>query len=214
MHFCTNCDNAYYIRIGSGAEDSAAVAVAVGSADASVDATTLYHYCRNCGKEEKINEAICVSKLQLKHKTQSYSNVINRYTKLDPTLPRINHIKCPNASCLSNPPMNLMSAGAAFLRPSVGGSAGKKGTAAAAKKHKNAQDELVESGSGSDSDADAGADADTSGAAAPPIISMQQSKQQVMREIIYIRYDEVNMKYVYLCAVCDTLWNTSQNAIL
>ena len=203
MHFCTNCDNAYYIRIGSVAEDSAA---AMGAADASADATTLYHYCRNCGKEEKINEAICVSKLQLKHKTQSYSNVINRYTKLDPTLPRINHIKCPNASCLSNPPMNLMSAGAAFLRPSVGvgGSAGKKGVVAAAKKHKHAHDELVESGS----DSDAGADTDA------PMISMQQSKQQVMREIIYIRYDEVNMKYVYLCAVCDTLWNTSQNAIL
>ena len=209
MHFCTNCDNAYYIRIGSGTEDS----VAAGAADASADATTLYHYCRNCGNEEKINEAICVSKLQLKHKTQSYSNVINRYTKLDPTLPRINHIKCPNASCLSNPPMNLMSAGAAFLRPSVGGSAGKKGAVAAAKKHKHAQDELVESGS--DSDADAGADADAdAGVAAPPTISMQQSKQQVMREIIYIRYDEVNMKYVYLCAVCDTLWNTSQNSIL
>ncbi len=204
MHFCTNCDNAYYIRIGSGPEDPA-----TGAAGAA-DATTLYHYCRNCGKEEKINEAICVSKLQLKHKTQSYSNVINRYTKLDPTLPRINHIKCPNAACLSNPPMNLMSAGAAFLRPSVGGSAGKKGAVAAAKKHKHARDELVESGS----DSDAGADADTSGAAAPPIISMQQSKQQVMREIIYIRYDEVNMKYVYLCAVCETLWNTSQNAIL
>jgi hypothetical protein len=106
--------------------------------------------------------------------------------------------------------MNLMSAGAAFLRPSVGGSAGKKGAIAAAKKHKHAQDELVESGS----DSDAGADAGTDAAAAPPMISMQQSKQQVMREIIYIRYDEVNMKYVYLCAVCDTLWNTSQNSIL
>jgi hypothetical protein len=34
----------------------------------------------------------------------------------------------------------------------------------------------------------------------------------VPREVIYIRYDEVNMRYVYLCAVCDTLWNTLQNS--
>ena len=32
------------------------------------------------------------------------------------------------------------------------------------------------------------------------------------REIIYIRYDDVNMKYVYLCCDCDTVWKINENA--
>jgi len=28
-------------------------------------------------------------------------------------------------------------------------------------------------------------------------------------EVIYIRYDETNMKYVYMCTACDTTWKTS-----
>jgi hypothetical protein len=30
----------------------------------------------------------------------------------------------------------------------------------------------------------------------------------VPREVIYLRYDDINMKYIYLCAVCNTIWNT------
>ena len=31
------------------------------------------------------------------------------------------------------------------------------------------------------------------------------------REIIYIRYDDVNIKYVYLCSTCDTVWKMDDN---
>ena len=30
------------------------------------------------------------------------------------------------------------------------------------------------------------------------------------REVIYIRYDDANMKYVYMCAHCNTMWKTSE----
>jgi DNA-directed RNA polymerase subunit M/transcription elongation factor TFIIS len=30
-------------------------------------------------------------------------------------------------------------------------------------------------------------------------------------EIIYIRYDDVNMKYIYLCTYCDTKWKTNES---
>ena len=30
------------------------------------------------------------------------------------------------------------------------------------------------------------------------------------REIIYIRYDEVNLRYMYLCSTCDTTWKATQ----
>ena len=30
-------------------------------------------------------------------------------------------------------------------------------------------------------------------------------------KVIYIRYDDTNLKYVYLCTYCDTTWNTNIN---
>jgi hypothetical protein len=107
----------------------------------------LQYYCRNCGHIDDTIAAdnICVSKINIKHTTtqQSFSQVINKYTKFDPTLPRIHTIRCPNDECPSNT-----------------GSVGEK------KKSKN--------------------------------------------EIIYVRYDDMNLKYVYLCAKCDKVWNTEQ----
>lgn len=121
MHFCTNCQNMYYIRINSD------------------DTNKLVYYCRNCGNEDKLLavENVCVSKMQIKKSEQSFNYIINKYTKLDPTLPRINNILCPNTDCSTNT-------------------------------------------------------GDTE------------------REIIYIRYDDTNMKYVYLCSCCDTIWKTNE----
>ena len=126
MHFCTKCDNMYYIRIS--AEDD----------------NNLIYYCRNCGNEDDIltKEYICVSNTQLKRTEQKYSHIVNKYTKLDPTLPRTTSIRCPNSECISN---------------------------------KNSTDEGYK-----------------------------------QNEIIYIRYDDINMKYIYICANCDVMWKTDE----
>ena len=29
------------------------------------------------------------------------------------------------------------------------------------------------------------------------------------RDVLYLRYDDSNLQYVYLCAKCDTVWKTS-----
>ena len=123
MHFCSNCSNMYYIRINSD------------------DPNKLVYYCRHCGNEDKLLSVdnLCVSKTQLQKSEQSFNHIINKYTKLDPTLPRINTILCPNPDCETN----------------------------------------------------------------------TKNKE---REIIYIRYDDTNMKYVYLCSSCDTIWQTTQQA--
>jgi len=113
----------------------------------------LQYYCRNCGNIDNTvaSENICVSKVNVKHSTtpQSFSQVVNKYTKLDPTLPRIHTMRCPNDECPSN---------------EGGGGAG------------------------------AGAGA----------------HNKPKSEIIYVRYDDMNLKYVYLCAKCDKVWNTEQ----
>ena len=117
MKFCKNCNNMYYIRINS------------------EDPNTLIYYCRNCGNEDKLLSAknICVSNTQIKKSELTFSHIINEYTKLDPTLPRISTILCPNSKCPTN-------------------------------------------------------------------------TEDKKREIIYIRYDDVNMKYIYLCSTCNEVW--------
>lgn len=122
MHFCTKCNNMYYISIS---ED---------------DCNKLIYYCRNCGHQDSLltSENVCVSKTQITRTEQKYTHIINPYTKLDPTLPRINTIKCPNQSCSSN------------------------------------------------------------------------KDSKIPQEVIYIRYDDINMKYIYLCALCDTVWKIDE----
>lgn len=121
MHFCSNCKNMYYIKID---EDNP---------------NSLLYYCRNCGNEDSLitEDNICVSKTQIKKGEKSFSHFINKYTKLDPTLPRVSNILCPNKDCQTNT--------------------------------KNED-----------------------------------------REIIYIRYDDLNINYVYLCSTCDTTWKTEE----
>lgn len=120
MHFCPVCNNMFYLRIDE------------------ENPNKLDYYCRNCGHEDKIlaHDNMCVSKTLIKKSEQSFNHIINEYTKLDPTLPRINTILCPNTECETN-------------------------------------------------------------------------TKKAKREIIYIRYDDTNMKYVYLCSECSNIWQTN-----
>jgi len=123
MHFCDKCNNMFYIKLESEQCDK------------------IIYYCKNCGNSD--NELLESNKCILKenfNKLNNFNTIVNKYTKLDITLPRINYVKCPNDKCESN-----------------------------------------------------SSDFDTNN-----------------REIIYIRFDDVNMKYLYLCSHCDTKWNTEK----
>ena len=129
MEFCV-CGNMYYIGIS--AENSNA----------------LVHYCRHCGNQDATisTEGACVIDTHYKAGEHQFNHIINKYTKEDPTLPRIYNIPCPNHECSSN------------------------------------------------------RDNSTSAAA-----------MKVPVEVIYIRYDNTNMKYLYICTVCDTTWKTDDS---
>ena len=124
----------------------------------------LIYYCRNCGHEDSTlsAESICVSDTQFRRSEQNFTHIVNEYTKHDPTLPRINTIKCPNHECISN------------TSSMAGGGSSSSETN---KKITNTNDEKID-------------------------------LENNHREVIYIRYDDVNMKYVYLCVHCDTTWKT------
>jgi hypothetical protein len=69
------------------------------------------------------------------------SHLINPYTKLDPTLPRIWNVRCPNAQCETN----------------------------------------------------------------------HGEKSKEPAEIIYMKYDTENLKFLYLCVMCDSVWKTDDS---
>lgn len=123
MHFCSKCENMYYIRLSG------------------ENANELLYYCRNCGNEESgiSVDNLCVSKTQFNRSENQFSNFVNKYTKMDPTLPRVDNIPCPNKACASN---------------AVNGE---------------------------------------------------------NREVISIRYDETNIKFMYLCSICDKVWKLDEN---
>ena len=150
MHFCSECHNMYYLKIKDDDDD--------------VDSNILIYYCRNCGHEDTTlsAESICVSDTQFRRSEQNFTHIVNEFTKFDPTLPRINTIKCPNHECISN---------TASMAGGGGANSNKKSN-----EEKTALDM---------------SDKDNNG-----------------REVIYIRYDDINMKYVYLCVNCDTTWKT------
>jgi DNA-directed RNA polymerase subunit M/transcription elongation factor TFIIS len=132
MHFCNVCGNMFYLKIKDDDKDN------------------IMYYCRKCGNKDDniINnlQNFCVSKTHIKKTTEVYKNIINKYTKLDPTLPRIRNMLCPNQACNSN-------------------SEQKDGE--------------------------------------------QKDSEQKYPEIIYLRYDNDNMKYIYLCGVCDYTWKNN-----
>jgi DNA-directed RNA polymerase subunit M/transcription elongation factor TFIIS len=122
MKFCSQCDNMYYIGIN---EDNT---------------NNLIYYCRNCKHIDNTlsSEGSCI--INSHSKTYSnFNNIINKYTKDDPTLPRVYNIKCPNSDCKSN---------------------------------------------------------------------LAEGDYQ-FPEVMYIRYDDNNMKYLYMCNSCDNVWKTN-----
>lgn len=123
MKFCSQCNNMLYMGI-----------------DAN-DSNKLNYYCRNCGNIDEMTniEHHCVLNTEYKKSEQKFNHIINAYTKLDPTLPRIYNVKCPNESCKTN------------------------------------------------------------------------TDSEKKPEIIYMRYDDNNLKYVYICVDCDSVWKTDDN---
>lgn len=121
MHFCNKCENMYYIKIDE------------------KNTNKLIYYCRKCGNENDLfnTDNVTILSTNIKKSEDSFTHIINKYTKLDPTLPRTDKVLCPNKDCETN------------------------------------------------------------------------IDKAMKREIIYIRYNDIEMKYVYLCSTCDTVWKTN-----
>ena len=176
MHFCIHCNNMYYIRLSE------------------EDPNSIVYYCRNCGHENKniTLDSVTISRTNFKGSKQKYNSIINKYTKMDPTLPRINTIKCPNQACKSNQEHEHAHAHAETPRSRAARAESSKSKASIS----------------------AEAAAVVPSVAGVDVIPVEEQEGgaggNTEREIIYLRYDDVNMNFVYLCPVCDSVWNTTQ----
>ena len=187
MQFCSECHNMYYLKIRD--------------EDGNIGNTLIY-YCRNCGHEDTTLSTtnICVSDIQLRTSEKKYTHIVNEYTKFDPTLPRINTIKCPNQECSSNTAMK----GGAPKTNAVGANAVGAKTTKLKIKTKKTEASLADDPVSAASAVPAPVSAAPVSAALDATLESEQNN----REVIYIRYDDTNMKYVYLCVHCDTTWRT------
>ena len=112
MLFCDNCNMMMYF---------------------SVDGDTLVRKCKNCNfSVVGGTNAECIVSSSSEDQNTNYKKYMSKYIKFDPTLPRVNNIKCVNEAC---------------TKPA--------------------------------------------------------SKDN---EVIYIKYDHTNMKYLYMCCHCDQFW--------
>lgn len=194
MKFCTECHNMYYLKVRDD--------------DGETVSNTLIYYCRNCGHEENTNQegSICVSDIELKRSEKKYTHAVNEYTRYDPTLPRINTIKCPNQECVSNQ-----------LGGGGGSSSGSKSSKSKSKSISSMKDINKSVNNANKSAADALESAEKAQQIADELAQEAQEAHNTIdnnnsnREVIYIRYDDINMKYVYVCVNCNTTWKTDTN---
>lgn len=98
MKFCPRCSYFLYLNAFS---DSVGAEAA--------DAATTFYQCRNCGHSERLEPKTKDEALVLETTFRTGSSAagaasgitINSYTLMDPTLPHVNTLRCPNGSCPS-----------------------------------------------------------------------------------------------------------------
>jgi DNA-directed RNA polymerase subunit M/transcription elongation factor TFIIS len=92
MEFCDDCDNMLNIMI---------------TQDDGTQKAKLSYNCNNCNKVYVNTKPIkdnCVYSIDYDYSKIRKENIINKYTYMDNTLPRVNNIKCPNTKCPSKTP--------------------------------------------------------------------------------------------------------------
>ena len=119
LKFCPVCDNYLYMQTDP-------------------EFQTLVRICRACGHKDDDQRGGLVMEMMVQERSaEGYKILLNEFTHLDPTLPHVKNIKCPNEDCPSN---------------------------------KGGKD----------------------------------------RDVIYMKYDSANLKFLYICTVCPehTSWRS------
>ena len=189
MKFCKKCNNMLYIH--------------------SIENTSgLRYVCRNCDyKEDDPNPKRCVYENYYTQQGSTFDIIHNKYMRHDPTLPRMNTMKCINSKCVSN--RSDLSGKALLIIPT-------------SEEDDHGIRELVTSVSKAISVLDVEiVDGDVEflvvvgsndsirrmyGELRHRIHTSLEYIQRIEPRIIFIKYDPDQIKYVYICEYCNSSW--------
>jgi hypothetical protein len=196
MNFCPKCEFMVYTKL-------------------SPDSKSLINYCKNCSWEgEYLNtgsdETILVNKNNYNKEYVSEKYILNKYTVKDPTLPRINNIPCINKKCLTNLDTekntlivkNIEESNLEEFKQFIMGYTIEESNFTIT--IINEKQLLITF----KLDEDVTKLIDILDKEIPFKETTIQCNTYIKppREIIFIKYDALNMKYLYLCSVCSTSW--------
>lgn len=87
QHMCPKCDF-YMPLVSTGTEGSSAI--------------QYMRKCSNCGHNEEEKPGLVMETVIQEKAGSTYTAVLNEFTKMDPRLPHVKNIKCPNTECTTN----------------------------------------------------------------------------------------------------------------
>ena len=200
MQFCPLCKFMTYTKLRRD-EDSG-----------NDDIVGLTSYCKNCGwKGELDNIDNSIYKRNYEEDFIANKIVTNKYTIFDVTLPRVEY-DCTNENCITNMEVDKETSLVVSNIPAdisddeflqifkentengniVDISRIKLTAGVLMCKDKNAYELMMEKYNNMQYDNDA---------------VLQASRfNEVHKEVLYLKYDSINMKYLYICANCGTSW--------
>ena len=167
--------------------------------------TNLKYYCKNCDYTElDTNPSGCIYENVYNTNYLTYDIITNKYTRNDPTLPRIKKMKCINDQCVSNSGhINVLLLKDISVHDS---------------KIDKFEEQLLKILHGIEHER-VNIDTDNilikcKDAPSALLIKNQIEKmhkyvefhEQLDSLIIFIKYDPDNLKYVYVCDYCNTSW--------
>lgn len=192
MNFCPVCKFMVYTKL-------------------SEDVAKLSKYCKNCGWSGDIdNLDKCVYSRNYSEDFIAQRLITNKYTLYDPTLPRVSSIKCINDNCLTNR-TNFDLVVKIVVPETVETSEitseierlGIKTEEVFRINNKSvgivfSNKEEMEDGKGK------------LGTMELDGMEVKVGElKKVDREIIFMKFDNSNMKYLYMCSTCGTSWKTN-----
>jgi len=177
----------------------------------------LLYTCRNCDYTELDRDSNrCIYENVYSQAKSTYDIIYNKYTRYDATLPRVSTIKCIKEGCVSNMGLThalILSDLSILSNPEI---VSPQSDAESFKSHfdailvKNQLDETrvhrLDNGDTLVIHTDSLEQAMSIKSELEPLHRYIEYFEKLESNTIFIKYDQEDLKYVYICDYCNTSW--------
>ena len=200
MNFCPECNFMVYTKLNK-------------------ETNKLINYCKKCNWEDNYlgdDENPLVFKKQYSNDFLAEQIYTNKYATLDPTLPRISNIACINEKCLTN--LNFRKNRTLHFKNIEEEKLNSYYQSILNIEESTYSNTIIDYNEiisefseeidilSTFSEDQLNREATIDGLGDNIIINVYKKPD---REIIFIKYDYVNMKYLYICSTCNTSWKNN-----